>query len=60
MSNLPPLGDGGMDMPYEANPELVHIHEGMGQGAYCGRCLQVIDALTAAGFGESMREWAGA
>jgi hypothetical protein len=32
----------------------------MGQGAYCGRCLQVIDALTAAGFGESMREWAGA
>jgi hypothetical protein len=29
MSNLPPLGDGGMDMPYEANPELVHIHEGM-------------------------------
>ena len=29
MSNLPPLGDGGMDMPYEANPETVHIHEGM-------------------------------
>ncbi len=29
MSNLPPLGDGGMDLPYEANPEKVDIHEGM-------------------------------
>ena len=25
----------------------------------CGRCLQVIDALTAAGFGDQMRDWAG-
>ena len=29
MSNLPPLGDGGMDMPYEENPEVAHIHEAM-------------------------------
>ena len=29
MSNLPPLGDGGMDLPYEANPEAAHIHEAM-------------------------------
>ena len=27
---------------------------------YCGRCLQVIDALTDAGFGDQMRDWAGA
>lgn len=26
----------------------------------CGRCLQVIDALTAAGFSDQMRDWAGA
>ncbi len=26
---------------------------------YCGRCLHAIDALTAAGFAEHMREWAG-
>lgn len=29
MSNLPPLGDGGMDMPYEANLEPADIHENM-------------------------------
>jgi hypothetical protein len=29
MSGLPPLGDGGMDMPYEANPDVAHITEAM-------------------------------
>lgn len=29
MSGLPPLGSGDMDMPYEENPEVAHIHEAM-------------------------------
>ncbi len=29
MSGPPPLGDGGMDLPYEDNPEVARIHEGM-------------------------------
>ncbi len=29
MTDLPPLGDGGMDMPYEANPGPADIHEAM-------------------------------
>jgi hypothetical protein len=29
MSGLPPLGDGGMDLPYEANPETAHITEAL-------------------------------
>jgi hypothetical protein len=28
-TDLPPLGDGGMDLPYEANPEKVDITENM-------------------------------
>ncbi len=29
MSDLPPLGDGGMRMPYEDNPEPAYLTEGM-------------------------------
>lgn len=29
MSGLPPLGDGGLDMPYEANPSPADITENM-------------------------------
>jgi hypothetical protein len=29
MTALPPLGDGGMDLPYEANPGPADIHENM-------------------------------
>jgi hypothetical protein len=34
MSGLPPLGDGGMDMPYEANPDVAHITEAIDGHTY--------------------------